>query len=126
AGDGAEDGALLWAARTAARTGTSLVVVHASDPESFASRVAGAEIMAVTAVLEAEEEAVRELEQRVAALGQELGITARVDAVRGDPVAALLEHQDEAAVIVVGTGAKGAVEEFILGSTSLGVSAHAR
>lgn len=126
AGDGEGDSALLWAARTAARTGTSLVVVHASDPESFASRVAGAEIMAVTAVLEAEEEAVRELEQRVAALARELGITARVDAVRGTPVAALLEHQDEAAIIVVGTGAKGAVEEFILGSTSLGVSAHAR
>lgn len=126
AGDGAGDSALLWAARTAARTGTSLVVVHASDPESFAARVTGAEMMAITAVLEAEEETVRELEQRVAALARELGISARVDAVRGSPVSALLEHQDEAAVIVVGTGAKGALEEFILGSTSLGVAAHAR
>lgn len=126
AGDGAGDRALHWAARLAARTGTSLVVVHASDPESFASRVAGAEIMAVTAVLEADEESRRELERQVASLAQELGISARVDAVRGSPVSALLEHQDEAAVIVVGTGAKGAVEEFVLGSTSLGVSAHAR
>lgn len=126
AGAGAGDQALHWAARLAARTGTSLVAVHASDPESFASRVVGAEMMAVTAVLEAEEESLREVEQQVAALAEELGISARVDAVRGSPVSALLEYQDEAAVIVVGTGAKGAVEEFVLGSTSLGVSAHAR
>lgn len=126
AGAGEGDTALLWAARTAARTGTSLVVVRASDPEAVAARMAGAEMMAVTAVLEAEEETLRELTERVETLADELGIQARVDAVRGSPVAALLDHQDEAAVIVVGTGAKGAVEEFVLGSTSLGVSAHAR
>lgn len=126
AGDGAGDSALQWAARLAARTATSLVVVHASDPESFASRMVGAEMIAVTAVLEAEEQSVCALERRVTALADELGIPARVDAVRGSPVSALLEQQDEAALIVVGTGVKGAVEEFILGSTSLGVAAHAR
>ncbi|WP_181009918.1 universal stress protein [Ornithinimicrobium sufpigmenti] len=126
AGAGEGDSALLWAARTAARTGTSLVVVHASDPEAVASRMAGAEIMAVSAVLDAEEETQRELQGRIDALAQELGITARVEMVRGSPVSALLAHQDEAAVIVVGTGAKGAIEEFVLGSTSLGVTAHAR
>lgn len=126
AGDGQGDPALVWAARTAHRTGTSLVVVHASDPESVAARMAGAEIMAVSAVLEAEEQMLRELRGRVATLAEGLGITARVDAARGSPVSALLEHQDEAAALVVGTGAKGAIEEFILGSTSLGVAAHAR
>lgn len=126
AGDGQGDSALLWAARTAARAGTSLVVVHASDPESVASRMAGAEIMAVSVVLEAEEAALRDLSERVDALAAELEIEARLDAVRGSPVAALLEHQDQAAVLVVGTGVKGAVEEFVLGSTSLGVAAHAR
>lgn len=126
AGAGEGDPALLWAARTAARTGTSLVVVRASDPEAVASRMAGAEIMAVASVLEAEEEALQELRNRVETLAEELGIEVRVEAVRGSPVVALLQHQDEAAVIVVGTGAKGAVEEFVLGSTSLGVSAHAR
>ncbi|WP_192498584.1 universal stress protein [Ornithinimicrobium pratense] len=126
AGAGQGDRALLWAARTAARTGTSLVVVHASEPEAVAARMAGAEIMAVSVVLEAEEEMLRELQERVATLAQELEISARVDAVRGSPVSALLAHQDEAAVIVVGTDAKGAIEEFILGSTSLGVAAHAQ
>lgn len=126
AGAGEGETALLWAARTAARTGTSLVVVHASDPESVASRMAGAEIMAVSAVLEAEEGMQRELQERVDALSEELGISVRLDVARSSPVQALLAHEDEAAVIVVGTGAKGAIEEFILGSTSLGVAAHAR
>lgn len=126
AGVGEGEKAMLWAARLAARTGTSLLVVHASDPESVAGRMAGAEILAVSAVLEAEDETLRELLERVETLGEELGIEARVQAVRGSPVAALLAHQNEAALIVVGTGVKGAVEEFVLGSTSLGVSAHAR
>lgn len=123
---GEDDGALLWAAHAAARTGTSLVAVRASDPESVASRMTGAEIMAVSAVLEAEEESLRELRARVELLGTELGIQARVDAERGSPVAALLDREDEAALIVVGTGVKSAVEEFVLGSTSLGVTAHSR
>ena len=84
AGDGEKDGALLWAARTAARTGTSLVVVHAGDPESFVTRVAGAEMMAVTAVLEAEEEMQRVLRERVEALAAEPGTVA--DLVAANPV----------------------------------------
>lgn len=126
AGPGAGDLPLTWAARTAARTGAELVVVHASDPESVAARMAGAEIVAVSAVLEAEEETVAGLRQHVGQLAAELGIAARVETRRGSPVNALLDHQEEAALLVVGTGRKGALEEFILGSTSLGVAAHSR
>lgn len=124
AGDG--DPALDWAARFAARTGAELVVVHASDPESVAARMAGAEIIAVTAVLDAEDETLQGLRGHVDALAAELGISARVDVRRGSPVNALLDYDEDAALLVVGTGRKGAVEEFILGSTSLGVAAHSR
>ncbi|KUG59418.1 hypothetical protein AVL62_07040 [Serinicoccus chungangensis] len=125
AGTGEGDVALEWAARTAARTGAGLVVVHASEPEALAARMAGGEAVAVTAVLEAEEETVADLRAHVTALGERLGVEARLDTSRGSPVAALLAHQDSAALLVVGTGRKSAVEEFLLGSTSLGVAAHA-
>lgn len=125
AGDGTDDPALEWAVRLAATSGADLIVVHASEPESLAARMAGAEVMAVTAVLEAETQTVSALEQSVTNLAEQHGVNARLQAGRGSAVAALLEHQDEAALIVVGTGRKGSVQEFILGSTSLGVSAHA-
>lgn len=126
AGVGEGDPALTWAATMAARTGAELVVVHATDPESVAARMAGAEIVAVTAVLDAEEETVADLRQHVDGLAAQLGIRTRVDVRHGSPVGALLDRQAEAALLVVGTGRKGAVEEFILGSTSLGVAAHSR
>ncbi|WP_192796710.1 universal stress protein [Serinicoccus kebangsaanensis] len=126
AGAGEDDQALEWAGRTAARTGASLVVVHASEPEVLAARMAGGEAVAVTAVLEAEDALVAELDEQVRSMAQRLSISARTDVTRGSPVAALLAHQDEAALLVVGTGRRTAVEEFLLGSTSLGVAAHAR
>lgn len=126
AGPGEHDVALEWAARAAACTGADLVVVHASEPEALAARMAGGEAIAITSVLEAEEEVVAELEEYVAALGARLDVTARLDTSRGSPVSALLAHQDDAALLVVGTGRRSAVEEFLLGSTSLGVAAHAR
>lgn len=123
---GADAGPLRWAARTAARTGAELVVVHASDPEGLAARMAGAEVVAVTAVLEAEDQAVAQLREQVDAEAAAHGVSARLEVRRGSAVTALLAHQDDAALLVVGTGRKGGLEEFILGSTSLGVTAHAR
>lgn len=117
--------AVEWAARTASRTGADLVVVHAGEPEVLAARLAGGEAVAVTSVLEAEEELVEELRRQVAALEERYAVRARLDVSRGSPVAALLAHQDDAALLVVGTGRKSAMEEFLLGSTSLGVAAHA-
>ena len=126
AGRGEGDPALEWAARTAARTGTGLVVVHASEPEVLAARMAGGEGVAVSAVLELEEQTVAELRGYVDALAERLGVSAQLDTSRGSPVAAMLAHQDDAALLVVGTGRRSGVEEFLLGSTSLGVAAHAR
>lgn len=124
-GDGRGEPALRWAARFAARTGAPLVAVHAHDPESVAARLAGAEVLALSTVLEAEEQMTADLQGEVDRLVTDLGLDdARLVVERGSPVRVLLDHQD-AAVLVVGTGVKGAVEEFVLGSTSLGVSAHA-
>lgn len=124
-GGGTDGSAMRWAARHAQATGRALVVVHASEPEALAARAAGAGAPDITALLEAEETRVEQIRARVEELGAELGIEVSLSVERGSPVRALLEHQDEAAVIVVGTGRKGALEEFVLGTTSIGVTAHA-
>lgn len=123
---GRTDGAAMkWAARHAKRTGRPLLVVHASEPEALAAQAVGAGATGITALLEAEQERTDELAAAIAALGEEVGIETRFELHRGSPVRAILEHQDEAAVIVVGTGRRGALREWVLGTTSLGVTAHA-
>lgn len=125
AGDGTGEAALDWATEAARRTGSPLLIVHASELESQASRMVGAEMLNVEAVMRAEEEAVAAVRERASRLEAEQDLEVRSSTDGTSPVEALLEHQDEAAMIVVGTGRKGAVEEFLLGSTSLGVAAHA-
>lgn len=123
---GASDGpALRWAAKLAHRTGLPLVAVHSSEPEALAARAAGAGAPDITALLEAEDARAKTVRETVTALAEELGITATTVVERGSPVRSLLEHQGQAALIVVGTGRKGALEEFVLGTTSIGVAAHA-
>lgn len=123
---GVTDGAAVpWAAEHARRTGMPLLVVHASEPEALAARAAGAGAPDITALLEAEEERVDVVRRRIAELAGELGVEAEVSVEHGSPVRALLAHEDEAELIVVGTGRKGALEEFVLGTTSIGVAAHA-
>lgn len=126
AGDGRDEVAFTWALSLAQRAGTELVVVHSSEPEVLAARMAGGDAVAVTSVLEAEEDTVAALRERVADAAEAAGVGASVESHRGSPVAAILAHEEEAALLVVGTGRKGPVEEFLLGSTSLGVAAHAR
>lgn len=123
---GITDGAAVtWAARHAQRTGRPLLLVHASEPESLAARAAVAGATDITALLEAEDENSQQMAEQAARLAQDHGIEADFERHRGSPVRALLAHEDEAAVIVVGTGRKGPLREFVLGSTSLGVAAHA-
>lgn len=117
--------AVRWAARHARRTGRPLVVVHASEPEALAAQAVGAGATGITALLDAEKERTDELAAQVDRLGADMDIDARLQLHHGSPVRALLEHQDEAVLIVVGTGRKSALREFVLGTTSLGVSAHA-
>lgn len=124
-GGGTDGPALRWAALHASRTGRPLLAVHASEPEALAARAAGAGAPDITALLEAEEVRGDNVRTAVAGLAEELGIEASVSVERGSPVRALVEHQDRAALIVVGTGRKGALEEFVLGTTSIGVAAHA-
>jgi nucleotide-binding universal stress UspA family protein len=124
-GGGTDGPALRWAALHASRTGLPLVAVHASEPEALAARAAGAGAPDITALLEAEDARADNVRAVVARLGEELGIEATAVVERGSPVRALLEHQGEAELIVVGTGRKGALEEFVLGTTSIGVAAHA-
>ncbi|GAA5158685.1 universal stress protein [Ornithinimicrobium tianjinense] len=124
---GRTDGsAVRWAARHAQRTGRPLIVVHASEPEALAAQAVGAGATGITALLEAEKERTDAMAVEVEDLGRELGIVATLELHRGSPVRALLEHDDEAVLIVVGTGRKGALREWVLGTTSLGVAAHAR
>ena len=117
--------AIQWAARHAQRTRRPLLVVHASEPESLAARAAAAGATDVTALLEAEEETSSLMEEQSERLHDEYDIEVTFERFRGSPVKALLAHEDKAAIIVVGTGRKGALREFILGSTSLGIAAHA-
>lgn len=123
---GLTDGAAVrWAARHANRTGRPLLVVHASEPESLAARAAVAGATDITALLEAEDESTRQMEEQVERLKEAFEIDASFERHRGSPVRALLAHEDDAAVIVVGTGRKGPLKEFVLGTTSLGVAGHA-
>lgn len=125
-GGATDSAAVRWAAEYAQRTGCGLRVVYASEPEVLAARAASAGPIDVGALLDAEEQRAQGVRERVAALAQELSIQAEVLLERGSPLRALLEHQDEAALLVVGTGRKRALEEFMLGTTSIGVAAHAR
>lgn len=124
-GGGTDSSAVQWAARLAQRLRRELVVVHASEPEALAARAAGAGAPDVTALLEAEEERADLIRSETEELGATAGVEVRLDVHRSSPVKALLEHEDTACAIVVGTGRKGALEEFVLGTTSIGVAAHA-
>lgn len=124
-GGGTDTAAVRWAALHARTTGRPLLVVHASEPEALAARAAGAGAPDITILLEAEEARGEEIRTRVADLAREMDVEASVVVERGSPLKALLEHQDEASILVVGTGRKGPLEEFVLGTTSIGVAAHA-
>ncbi|MGC5584321.1 universal stress protein [Ornithinimicrobium sp. W1679] len=124
-GGGTDSAAVRWAARLAERLHRELVVVHASEPEALAARAAGAGAPDVTALLEAEEERADLIRQQTEELGAATGVEVRLDVHRSSPVRALLEHEATACAIVVGTGRKGVLEEFVLGTTSIGVAAHA-
>ena len=124
-GGGTDTAAVRWAAMHARMTGRPLLVVHASEPEALAARAAGAGAPDITILLEAEETRGEQIRGRVAELAEELGVEATFVVERGSPVRALLEHEEEASILVVGTGRKGMLEEFVLGTTSIGVAAHA-
>ncbi|MGO0576722.1 universal stress protein [Ornithinimicrobium panacihumi] len=123
---GLTDGAAVrWAAEHARRTSRPLLMVHASEPESLAARAAVAGATDITALLEAEDETSQAMAAQAERIKESYGIEVTFERHRGSPVRALLAHEDDAAVIVVGTGRKGPLREFVLGTTSLGVAAQA-
>lgn len=127
-GSGADRAALIWAADTARAWGIPLRVVHATEyVGDVPSALPGADETGLLDVLreqagasEAASEAAAEVRERHPDLEVEV-----VETV-GSPAASLLDRQDSARMIVVGSGTKSALERVLLGTTSLSVVAHAR
>ena len=123
---GTSSGAVRWAADAARLHGVPLKLVHAADD------VAGLPVGEVSpedsttiGVLRENTSALSTLTQAkesVHALHPDLQL--EVVEMVGDPVQALLSHQEDS-LLVVGTGHRNALSELILGSTSLAVAMHA-
>lgn len=123
---GTSSGAVRWAAEAARLHGVPLKLVHAADDvaglpvgevsteDSTTIGVLRENTSALTTLTEAKES--------VHALHPDLQLV--VVEVVGDPVQALLSHQEDS-LLVVGTGHRNALSELILGSTSLAVAMHA-
>ena len=127
--DGSEGArhALAWAMQEAACHGAIVEAVHAwqaaAPPGELAAAAPGWDVEAHrTAAIEelrAAVDAVREAHPQL-----EATVTQRV--VAGVPAAAVLDRQDDAALLVVGTRGRGGFSALLLGSTSLQVLTHTR
>ena len=116
-------GALAWAARYAAKTGSSLRVVHA-----FEFNVAWIDVYAegVPTWRERAEEASERLLERIVA---EVPDAMELDEIEltsfeGPPAAVLHDLGGEADLVVVGTRGRGGFKELLLGSVSHQVVQH--
>lgn len=124
-GSGTDGAAARWAIQHAKRTNQRLLAVYASDSEIMAGRLAASGLIQTGALVEAEREHAEAVGHDVRELAGKLGVDIEFIVERGSPIAALLNHEDQAAVFVVGTGRKTGFQEFVLGTTSIGLSAHA-
>ncbi|WP_194288450.1 universal stress protein [Ornithinicoccus halotolerans] len=126
-GSGTDRSALEWAARAAVRYGTGLRVVHASEVLA-AGAIEDDPVMASPAVLEA---LYAHDEERVAPrLAEEVrrdypGLEVTVTEASGAASATLLDQQDDALLLVVGSGRRGRPGEQVLGTSALSTSMHA-
>jgi len=117
------EGALHWAAEEAGRRGDDVLVVDSwSDPER---KTAAAEAMrdGHDAVIAAVDRELGEAVTREAAAHPTVGFS--VDVVEAPPAQALLEHQDDASLLVVGSRGRGGFASLLLGSVSHAVAAGA-
>lgn len=107
---------LSWSVAAAQRHQAPLVVVHSAEisPE-------------VLLVLQARGEAPDVAERAVDRLASDHpGLSITAEAAVGSPAQALLDHQDQAGMIVVGMGRADGLQRLFLGSTTLPVVAHGR
>jgi nucleotide-binding universal stress UspA family protein len=121
------------AAAVAARFGLELAVEQHAEP-AFVFVAPAVDVVptggfALTAALPHEVTAAdrRPLEDAVA-LAAELGLTARAELLRGDPVDEIVSFADslEADLIVVGSRGHGALASALLGSVSRGILSETR
>lgn len=112
--------AFTWAAKAAHLHGVPLRVVHAQESTTGGAR-------------ENDPDALREqgpppnTEKVVAEIGERYpDLDVQYTQATGAASRALLSHQDNALMIVVGSGQKGGRGHFLLGTTSLNTAMHAR
>lgn len=127
-GTGTDASALAWAAKAADLHGVPLRVVH-SNEVTVAGAVEDDPAMSGSAVMDMlrEQGAPRFAEDAVAGVRErypdlQVEFTEAIGAASG----ALLDHQDDALMIVVGSGQRGGIGGFLLGTTSLNTAMHAR
>lgn len=127
-GSGTDVAAVRWAARAATLYGLPLRLLHSAEIPVYGALedYPGALSGAVLDVLRKQEA----LEQPAAAAAQRLrqdypDLELRVTETSGAASAALMEHQDSALLMVVGSGRRGRLGDLLLGTTSLNTAMHA-
>lgn len=128
-GSGTDAAAVMWAAKAATLHHVPLHLVHAAEVTAVGALEDDPSMStpAVMDVLRREGKAppfAREAAARVKELYPDLVV--EVVESSGAASGALLEFQDEALIIVVGSGQKGGIGQFLLGTTSLNIAMHAR
>lgn len=126
-GSGADRAALLWAGGSAVAWGCPLQIVHATEyVGDVPTGLPGADETGLLQVLREQagaSSAASEARELVRGEYPDLEIDT-VETV-GSPAGALLDQQEGAVMIVVGSSGKTALERVLLGTTSLSVVAHA-
>ncbi|WP_462417100.1 universal stress protein [Kytococcus sp. Marseille-QA3725] len=117
-----------WAARSALRRGVGLHAVHAQESMATAYAPVGFGMDAPLLTQRGDEvDEGHEVLEHVRAILADLGLEPELtfDAPWNTGSQSLLEVEDEAVLIVVGTARKHGLTRFLLGSTSLTVAMHA-
>jgi nucleotide-binding universal stress UspA family protein len=128
-GSGSDAAALVWAADTAVRYAVPLRIVHAVEALSMGSVAVEMATPtpemseALTTVGVSSDVADRAAEQ---VRRRHADLPVEVTESLGAASALLLAQQDEAMLLVVGRGRKGAVDRFLMGTTSMATVMHAR
>lgn len=128
-GSGTDGSALAWAAGTALAHGVPLHLVHATEALTVGAveddpGIGGPGVLDAVRRETDEPRVARAAEERVRREWPDLEVV--VTETVGSASGALLEHQDDARMIVVGSGRKGMLGQLLLGTTSLNVAMHAR